>query len=100
MRHYKIAVMPADGIGSEVMTEGVAVLKALAELDGGLKFETQDYDWGSERYLRQGAMMPPDALKILETGGFNAILVGPVGDPADRRPYIALGHAPAHSPGV
>ena len=52
------------------MTEGVAVLKALAELDGGLKFETQDYDWGSERYLRQGAMMPPDALKILETGGF------------------------------
>ncbi len=81
MRHYNVAVMPADGIGSEVMTEGVAALKALAELDGGLKFETQDYDWGSERYLRQGAMMPPDALKILETGGFNAILVGPVGDP-------------------
>ena len=81
MRHYNVAVMPADGIGLEVMTEGLAALKALAELDGGLKFETQDYDWGSERYLRQGAMMPPDALKILETGGFNAILVGPVGDP-------------------
>jgi tartrate dehydrogenase/decarboxylase/D-malate dehydrogenase len=70
-----------DGIGSEVMTEGVAALQAVAELDGGLKFKTQDYDWGSERYLRQGAMMPADALKVLEAGAFNAILVGPVGDP-------------------
>jgi tartrate dehydrogenase/decarboxylase/D-malate dehydrogenase len=81
MRHYNIAVIPGDGIGAEVMTEGVAALKAVAELDGGLKFKTQDYDWGSERYLRQGAMMPPDALKVLEAGAFNAILVGPVGDP-------------------
>ena len=81
MRHYNIAVMPADGIGSEVMAEGVAALKAVAELDGGLKFKTQDYDWGSERYLRQGAMMPADALEVLEAGAFNAILVGPVGDP-------------------
>ncbi len=63
------------------MTEGVAALQAVAELDGGLKFKTQDYDWGSERYLRQGAMMPSDALKVLEAGAFNAILLGPVGDP-------------------
>jgi tartrate dehydrogenase/decarboxylase/D-malate dehydrogenase len=81
MRHYNIAVMAADGIGSEVMPEAVAVLRAVAELHGGLKFETQDYDWGSERYLRLGAMMPPDALKVLEAGGFNSILAGPVGDP-------------------
>ncbi len=81
MRHYNIAVMPGDGIGSEVMTEGIAALQAVAELDGGLKFKTQDYDWGTERYLRQGAMMPPDALEVLEAGAFNAILVGPVGDP-------------------
>jgi tartrate dehydrogenase/decarboxylase/D-malate dehydrogenase len=81
MRHYNIAVMPGDGIGPEVITEGVAVLRAAAELHGGLKFETQDYDWGSERYLRHGAMMPSDALKVLEAGGFDAILVGPVGDP-------------------
>src|ERR1035441_824360 len=99
MRHYNIAVMPADGIGPEVITEGVAVLRAVAELHGGLTFETQNYDWGSERDLRPGAMidgrqlevpervvdarqmMHPDALKVLEAGGFNAILVGPVGDP-------------------
>jgi tartrate dehydrogenase/decarboxylase/D-malate dehydrogenase len=81
MRHYNIAVMPGDGIGPEVVTEGVASLKAVAELDRGLRFEIRDYDWGSERYLRQGAMMPPDALKLLEVEGFNAILVGPVGDP-------------------
>jgi tartrate dehydrogenase/decarboxylase/D-malate dehydrogenase len=81
MRHYNIAVMPGDGIGSEVMTEGVAALQAVAELDGGLKFETRDYDWGSERYLREGAMMPPDGMKVLEAGAFNAILLGPVGDP-------------------
>jgi tartrate dehydrogenase/decarboxylase/D-malate dehydrogenase len=81
MRRYNIAVMPADGIGPEVITEGVAVLRAVAELHGGLEFETQNYDWCSERYLRLGAMMPPDALKVLEAGGFNSILVGPVGDP-------------------
>ena len=82
------------------MTEGVAVLQAVAEVDGGLKFETQDYDWGSERYLRQGAMMPADALKVLETGGFNAILRGPGWRSAGGRPYHALGHAAAHSPGL
>ena len=81
MRHYNIAVVPADGIGPEVITEGVAVLRAVADLHGGLKFETHEYDWGSERYLRHGAMMPSNALKALEAAGFNAILVGPVGDP-------------------
>ena len=81
MRHYNLAVMPGDGIGPEVIMEGVAALQAVAELDGGLKFETLDYDWGSERYLRQGEMMPADALKVLQARGFNGILVGPVGDP-------------------
>ena len=81
MRHYNIAIMPGDGIGPEVIAEGVAALQAVAELDGGLKFETHYYDWGSEWYLRQGVMMPSDALKLLEAGGFNAILLGPVGDP-------------------
>lgn len=81
MRHYKIAVVPGDGIGPEVMTEGVTVLRAVAELHGGVEFETEDYDWGSERYLRYGAMMPSDALKTLEAGGFSAILFGPAGDP-------------------
>ena len=81
MRHYNLAVMPGDGIGPDVMSEAIAILQALAELDGGVKFETQHYDWGSERYLRYGAMMPLDAMKVLEAAGFNAILLGPVGDP-------------------
>lgn len=81
MRHYKIAVLPGDGIGPEVITEGVAALKTIAEMDGGIKFETQEFDWGTERYLRQGSMMPSDGVKVLEAGGFDAILLGPVGDP-------------------
>jgi tartrate dehydrogenase/decarboxylase/D-malate dehydrogenase len=81
MRHYKIAVVPGDGIGQEVISEGVKSLQALAELDGGLKFETQEFDWSSERYLKKGEMMPADALKTVESEGFSAILLGPVGDP-------------------
>ena len=81
MQHYHIAVIPGDGIGAEVIPAGVQALRALAEAHGGLEFETRDFDWGSQRYLRQGAMMPKDALTTLERGGFDAILLGPVGDP-------------------
>lgn len=81
MRHYNVAVMPGDGVGPEVIKEGLAALHAVAELDGGLKFEVRHYDWGTQRHLREGAMMPPDALRILEAGSFDAILLGPVGDP-------------------
>ena len=42
MRHYNLAVMPGDGIGPEIIMEGVSALQAVAELDGGLKFESQD----------------------------------------------------------
>src|SRR2546426_637898 len=43
--------------------------------------ETQHFDWGTERYLREGALMPQDGLAMLERGGFDGILLGPVGDP-------------------
>jgi tartrate dehydrogenase/decarboxylase/D-malate dehydrogenase len=81
VRHYNIAVIPGDGIGSEVITEGVKSLQAVADLDGGLTFETQEFDWNSERHLKHGAMMPADGLQTLERGGFAGILLGPVGDP-------------------
>jgi len=81
MRHYKIAVAPGDGIGVEVFAEAQKALQALTELDGGLKFETKEFDWGCERYLKQGSMMPADTLTMVESEGFNAILLGPVGDP-------------------
>ncbi len=81
MQQYRIAVLPGDGIGPEVITESVQTLAALAELHGGFRLETEQFDWGTERYLREGAMMPGDALAVLERGGFDGILLGPIGDP-------------------
>lgn len=81
MKHYNIAVLPADGIGVEVIPAGVEALRAVAEAHGGFRFETREFDWGTARYLREGAMMPKVALQTLECGGFDAILLGPVGDP-------------------
>jgi len=81
MRHYQIAVLPGDGIGPEVITESVKTLEALAELHAGFHLDTQYFDWGTERYLRNGSLMPKDGLAMLERGGFDGILLGPVGDP-------------------
>ena len=81
MRHYQIAVLPGDGIGPEVITESVKTLEALAELHAGFHLDTQYFDWGTERYLHEGAMMPKDGLAVLERGGFDGILLGPIGDP-------------------
>jgi tartrate dehydrogenase/decarboxylase/D-malate dehydrogenase len=81
MRTYNIAVLPGDGIGQEVITESVQTLTTLTQVHGGFRLDTQQFDWGSERYLREGAMMPRDGLAILERGGFDGILLGPIGDP-------------------
>jgi len=81
MRRYHLAVIPGDGIGPEVITESVQTLVSLAVVHGGFHFDIQQFDWGTERYLREGAMMPADGLTTLEQGGFDGILLGPVGDP-------------------
>jgi len=81
VREYRIAVLPGDGIGHEVIPEGVQTLSILAELRGDIRFTTRHFDWGTERYLREGAMMPADGLAVLERERFDAILLGPVGDP-------------------
>ena len=81
MRHYQIAVLPGDGIGPEVIKESVQTLEALAQLHSGFRLDTRQFDWGTERYLREGAMMPKDGLAVLEQGGFDGILLGPIGDP-------------------
>src|SRR6266550_6920921 len=81
MRRYQLAVVPGDGIGPEVIAESVETLTSLAVVDGGFHFDAQQFDWGTERYLREGAMMPADGLITLERGGFDGILLGPVGDP-------------------
>jgi tartrate dehydrogenase/decarboxylase/D-malate dehydrogenase len=73
-----IALIPGDGIGLEVVPEGVRVIKALAARYGfEVKFEA--FPYGCQYYLKHGAMMPADGLKQL--GGFDAILLGAVGAP-------------------
>ena len=58
MRNYKIAAIPADGIGPEVIEAGLKVLNALGQRDGALNFEITNFDWGSKYYRQYGQMMP------------------------------------------
>lgn len=76
---HRIAVIPGDGIGKEVVSEGVKCLKALSEIFESFQFEFQIFPWGSDYYLQHGNMMPEDGLDILK--GFDAVYLGAVGDP-------------------
>lgn len=87
MREYRVAVIPADGIGSEVISAGLEVLKALEERTGSFRLKTESFDWGSERYKRTGAMMPADGAEQLKS--FDAIFFGAVGAP-DVPDHITL----------
>ena len=78
-RSHRIAVLPGDGIGNEVISEGIKCLKALSEILENVQFEFQYFPWGSEYYLQHGRMMTEDGLEILK--GFDAIYLGAVGDP-------------------
>ena len=79
MKKYKIAVIPGDGIGIEVMEEGLKVLKTVSEMTDKISFEFTNFDWGCEYYLKNGVMMEDDGLKKLEQ--FDGILLGAVGFP-------------------
>ena len=79
MRRHRIAAIPGDGIGQEVVPAGLEVLNAVAERDGGFGFEVESFPWGSDYYRQHGAMMPADAVETLKR--FDAIYFGAVGDP-------------------
>jgi tartrate dehydrogenase/decarboxylase/D-malate dehydrogenase len=79
MKRYKIASIPGDGIGVEVIDAGLRVLDALAERDGGFALDVTAFDWGSDRYKREGALMPADGAEDLRA--FDAIFFGAVGAP-------------------
>ena len=79
MTTYKIAVIAGDGIGPEVLAEGIKVLDRVAKLDGGFKFEFTHFPWGCEYYLKEGRMMPEDGIETLSK--FDAIFLGAVGYP-------------------
>src|SRR3546814_11478505 len=87
MRKHRIAAVPVDGIGPEVITAGLEVLQAVAGLDGGFAVEAESFDWGSDRYRRTGRMMPEAGVDILR--GFDAIYFCAVGDP-DIADHITL----------
>ena len=77
MKH-KIAVIPGDGIGKEVIPEGIRALEH-AGRRFGVEFAWQTFDWSCETYLKTGRMMPADGIEILR--GFDAIFLGAVGFP-------------------
>ncbi len=79
MKKYKIAVIAGDGIGPEVIAEGVKVLKTVAECDGRFEFEFTEFPWGCEYYLEHGEMMASDGIETLSK--FDAIFLGAVGAP-------------------
>lgn len=86
IRSYKIAVVPGDGIGLEVVPAGVKLLKTLAS-KFALRFEFEYFDWGAARHFRHGAMMPADGCSQLEK--HDAILFGSAGHP-DIPDHITL----------
>lgn len=79
MKTYKVAVIAGDGIGPEVIDEGIKVLNAVAEADGGFTFAFTHYPWGCNDYLRTGRMMPHDGMEQLKEA--DAIFLGAVGAP-------------------
>src|SRR5919112_1567921 len=87
MSKYRIAAVPGDGIGKEVIAAGIEVLNALAERNGNFSFEFESFDWGSDYYKKHGVMMPADGGEKLKP--FNAIYFGAVGAP-DVPDHITL----------
>jgi tartrate dehydrogenase/decarboxylase/D-malate dehydrogenase len=79
MRTHKIAAIPGDGIGQEVISAGLEVLTVLAQCRGEFELDIEHFDWGSDRYKTQGALMPEDGAEQLKA--FDAILFGAVGAP-------------------
>src|SRR6267142_6710792 len=75
----RIAVIPGDGIGPEVIREAVRVLRRLQE-SRIIEVELVDFDWGADKFLKEGITVPPGGLEMLSEE-FDAILAGAFGDP-------------------
>src|SRR5499433_808906 len=79
MRQYRIAAIPGDGIGTEVIAAGVEALTACANRDGGFELTIDNFDWGSDRYNNTGTFMPSNGLDLIRR--HDAILFGSAGAP-------------------
>ena len=87
MRRHRIAIIPGDGIGKEVIPAGVEVLAALAAAEGGFELACDRFDWGSDYYRATGLMMPADGGEQIK--GHDAIYFGAVGAP-DVPDHVSL----------
>jgi len=85
-KSYRIAVIAGDGIGHEVMPQGIAAMEAAARAYG-FEFAWNDFDWSCERYRKTGRMMPEDALDRLRL--YDAVYLGAVGHP-DVPDHVSL----------
>lgn len=88
MKIVNIASIPGDGVGREVVPEAERVLKAIAELHGGLTFEFTSFPWSCEYYLENGSMMPEDGLEQIKD--FDSIFLGAVGNQRLVPDHISL----------
>jgi tartrate dehydrogenase/decarboxylase / D-malate dehydrogenase len=88
MKKLKIASIPGDGIGKEVVPASIDILNTIADVHGGLKFEFVEFPWSCEYYLEHGMMMPEDGLKRLSD--FDGIFLGAVGNPKLVPDHISL----------
>jgi tartrate dehydrogenase/decarboxylase / D-malate dehydrogenase len=79
---HRIAVIPGDGVGPEVIRESEKLLRAIADHDDRVRFAFDHFPWGTDYYLSTGTMMPEDGLAQLS--GYDAILFGAVGSPRVR----------------
>lgn len=79
MQTYRIATIPGDGIGQEVIAAGIDVLRAVARRHDDFQLSFEVFDWGSDHYKRHGVMMPADGLEQIRS--HHAILFGAVGSP-------------------
>ncbi len=78
-KEIRVAVIPGDGIGREVVPAGQCVLDTVAKIHGGFSFDYETFPWSCAYYLEHGRMMPEDGLKIISQ--FDAIFLGAVGFP-------------------
>jgi tartrate dehydrogenase/decarboxylase/D-malate dehydrogenase len=79
VKTYTLAVIPGDGVGQEVVPEGLRVARRVAEVTGSFEIQTRDFPWSCRHYLETGAMMPADGLSQLADS--DAVYLGAVGFP-------------------
>src|SRR3989338_11070512 len=88
MKNYKIAVIPGDGTGPEVIAEGLKVLAAVSK-KSDFKYETVSFDFGGARYLRTGEVLPASAIEDFKK--FDAIYLGAIGHPGVKPGILEKG---------